>query len=269
MTILVTGARGAVARNVITRLTAAGVDVRAASRQPLDGTTTVQLDFTKPEGFVEALTGVSRVFLYAAAEGIDDFITAAKEAGVERFVLLSSAAVDPEGRADDAISRMHLAVEEPLRASGVPWTFIRPGMFAGNSLQWRQSIVEEGLVRVVYPDAMVNPIHEADIADVAVEALTGAGLENTAIYVDGPQPLSQRRQIELIAEAIGRDIAVVELTREEAYEALAKFMPQPELMLDKLADGRVPPQGPTSEAVTGRPARTFAQWAGDHVADFS
>lgn len=271
MTVLVTGARGAVARSVIHQLNTAGVPVRAASRQPsgATGVKAAHLDFTQPDGFAEALAGVSQVFLYAALDGIDDFIAAARDSGVERFVLLSSAAVDPEGVSDDAISRMHLAVEEPLRASNIPWTFIRPAMFAGNALQWQKSIREEGLVRMPYPEALVNPIHEADIAEVAVEALTGSGLVNTAVYVDGPEPLSQRRQVELIGLAIGRDLGVEELSREAAHRALATFMPQPELMLDMLAGGETMPLGPTSETVTGLPSRTFAQWAVDHAADFA
>ena len=167
MTVLVTGARGAIARNVINQLLDAGVTVRAASRVPgatdlPEGVEPVRVDFTAPETLAPALEGVEKVFLYAAHEGIEAFTAAAQEAGVKHVVLLSSAAsADPENQ----IGRMHYVVEQALEASGIPWTFVRPAMFATNSLWWAESIRKEGVVRLPYPDAPVNPIHERDIAE--------------------------------------------------------------------------------------------------------
>src|ERR671919_767107 len=134
MTVLVTGARGAIARNVIALLLETGTPVRAASRVPgatdlPKGVEPVRVDFTAPETLAPALEGVEKVFLYAAHEGIDAFVTAAQEAGVKHVVLLSSAA---SAGPDNEIGRMHLAVERPLEASGIPWTFVRPAMFATN-----------------------------------------------------------------------------------------------------------------------------------------
>lgn len=269
MTVLVTGARGAIARNVIAQLLEAGTPVRAASRVPgatdlpaggKGGTVEpVRVDFTAPETLAPALEGVAKVFLYAAHEGIDAFVTAAQEAGVKHVVLLSSAAA---AQPDNPIGRVHLDVEQALEASGIPWTFVRPAMFATNSLWWADSIRAEGVVRLPYPDAPVNPVHERDIAEVAYAALTEDGHEGRTYVIDGPGHLTQRRQVELIGEAIGREITVEELPREVA----AKFMPEP--VLDMLASGSTELWGPTSEAVTGRPARTYADWTVDHAADF-
>lgn len=267
MTILVTGARGAIARDLITRLCDAGVPVRVGSRDPQqtslpDGVEPALVDFTKPETLAPALAGVTKVFMYAAVDGIDNFISVARDAGVKHVVLLSSGAVDAPSDDDNWISQMHRQAEKPLKESGLTWTFIRPGMFASNALWWAQSIKEEGKVRVPYPDSVVNPIHEADMAAVAMAALTTSDHENSAIYLDGPKPLTQRRQIELIAQACGREIEVEELPREVAE----KFMPS--ILLDMLAANVAPKQGPTSEAVTGEPARDFARWAADHAEDF-
>ncbi|MFG3340021.1 NAD(P)H-binding protein [Glycomyces sp. NPDC048151] len=264
MTVLVTGARGAIARNVIAQLLDAGAPVRAASRVPgatdlPAGVTPARVDFTVPETLAPALEGVEKVFLYAAHEGIEAFTAAAQEAGVKHVVLLSSAAAaDPS----NPIGHMHYQVEQALEASGIPWTFVRPAMFATNSLWWAESIRKEGLVRLPYPDAPVNPIHERDIAEVAFTALTEDGHQGSTHVVDGPGHLTQRRQIELIGEAIGREIEVVELS----HEAAAKFMYP--AVLDMLAEGSTEVWGPTAEAVTGRPARTYAQWAVDHADDF-
>lgn len=264
MTVLVTGARGAIARNVIAQLLDAGTTVRAASRVPgatdlPKGVEPVRVDFTAPETLAPALEGVEKVFLYAAHEGIDAFVAAAQDAGVKHVVLLSSAA---SANPDNEIGRMHLAVERPLEASGIPWTFVRPAMFATNSLWWAESIRNEGVVRLPYPDAPVNPVHERDIAEVAFKALTEDGHEGRTYVIDGPGHLAQRRQVELIGEAVGREITVEELPRAVA----AKFLP--ESLLDMLAGGSTELWGPTSEAVTGRPARTYADWVADHADDF-
>ncbi|RRR99392.1 NAD(P)H-binding protein [Glycomyces terrestris] len=265
MTVLVTGARGTLARHVIAQLVLAGVPVRAASRVPgatelPGGALAARVDFTAPETLAPALDGVEKVFMYAAHEGIEHFIAAAEAAGVKHVVLLSSASA--AGDESNPIAASHLAAERPLEASNLAWTFVRPAMFATNSLWWADSIRAEGLVRVPYPDAQVNPIHERDIAEVALTALLDAGHEYQKYIVDGPAHMSQREQVATIGRAIGREIAVEELPRHVAEQ----FMPA--ALLDMLAGGEALAWGPTSEAVTGRPARTFAQWAAEHADDF-
>ncbi|MFC4333985.1 SDR family oxidoreductase [Salininema proteolyticum] len=267
MTVLVTGARGAIARSLIRQLLDHGTEVRAASRAPEntplpEGVQCVLFDPAAPETLAPALEGVDKVFLYAGQENVGNVVDAAKKSGVEHIVLLSSAAVSGPDGGDNEIGRSHRKGEVPVEESGIPWTFVRPAMFATNALWWRESIVEEDLVRVPYPDAQVNPIHEGDIAKVAFTALTQDGHEGKAYLVDGPGHLTQRRQIELIGEARGKDIAVEDLPRAVAEQ----FMPVE--LLDMLASGEVLRYGGTSEAVTGEPARTFEQWAADHADDF-
>ncbi|SDL33326.1 Uncharacterized conserved protein YbjT, contains NAD(P)-binding and DUF2867 domains [Glycomyces sambucus] len=265
MTVLVTGARGSIARNVIAQLILAGTPVRAASRNPVavelpGGALPALVDFTAPETLAPALEGIEKVFLYAAHEGIEHFTAAAVASGVKHVVLLSSAAA--QGTDDNPIAKMHRDVERPLEASGLPFTFVRPAMFATNALWWAESIRSEHLVRLPYPESPVNPIHERDIAEVAVTALLGSGHEGKKYLVDGPGHLTQREQVALIGKALGREIAVEELPRAAAE----RVMPSP--LLDMLAEAKAEAPGPTAEAVTGRPARTFAQWAVDHAADF-
>ncbi|MEV6431340.1 hypothetical protein [Nocardia sp. NPDC051463] len=57
---------------------------------------------------------------------------------------------------------------------------------------------------------------------------------------------------------------MVELSYEQAAQSLYKPV------LDMWAAAGTEPAsvGPTSESVTGVPARTYAHWAIDHVADF-
>ena len=152
MTILVTGASGHVGRAVLNQLLAAGADVRASSRDPRTaqlpaGVPVVAADLTRPETLPAALAGVTPVFLYAQPEAIDSFVQAAQAAGVEQVVFLSSASLVEPGAADDPIAQHHRAVEQALERSGLAWTFVRPGAFATNALQWARAIRAEGVVR--------------------------------------------------------------------------------------------------------------------------
>lgn len=49
------------------------------------------------------------------------------------------------------------------------------GMFVTNTLSWAPSIRAEGVVRQPFPDSTAAPLHEVDIAAVAVAALLDPG----------------------------------------------------------------------------------------------
>jgi hypothetical protein len=79
--------------------------------------------------------------------------------------------------------------------------------------------------------------------------------------------------VHMISEALGREIPFVELTVEEANaEWQAAGLPQEIIDFMMWAYGNTPEVGytvvPTVEQVTGRPARTFAQWAAENVDKF-
>ncbi|BDT92356.1 nucleotide-diphosphate-sugar epimerase [Nocardia sputorum] len=266
MTYLVTGVRGIVGRAVVDQLREAGKPVRAASSQPAettvpDGVDLVGLDLTDPGSVTAALTGVDKIFCYAAAEGIDNFVDAAKAAGVAHIVLLSSIAAEND---HNPIGARHLAVENPLRASGLPLTVLRPGAFAANARFWFSTIKADRVVRVPFPDLQLTPIHEADIAAAAVTALDDPSHAGKIYPLTGPESLSHRQQVAAIAAALGERINLIELSYEEA----ADIYYRPVLDLWAKAGTEPSPVGPTSESITGTPARTFAQWAVDHVDDY-
>lgn len=71
---------------------------------------------------------------------------------------------------------------------------------------------------------------------------------------------------------IGREIRFEAVTAEEERAELAGFMPGEvvDMLLGYWAEAvdHPDPVLPTVEEVTGRPARSFAQWVADHAADF-
>jgi len=275
--ILVTGASGQVGRCVVEQLRAVDADIRASGRNPraLDVADAVYADLAEPETLPAALAGVSKVFLYTVPAGVAGFLDAAREAGVEQIVLLSSQTVVdaiPERR---PIAEMHRVVEEAIASSGIPYTFLRPENFASNILMWGwpEMIRADGVLRFPYPESHSDAIHEADIAAVAVTALTESGHEGRSYFLTGPESLTQRTQLEIIGEAIGKPVRYEELTDAQAREALKPIVP--EWVMDAVVgywahtDGVPAPITDEVQRITGAPPRSFKQWAADHVADFS
>jgi len=281
-TTLVIGARGSVGRHVLTGLLEVGADVRASARNPSASglpadVPVVAADLTDAATLRPALDGVSHVFLYATASGIEDFTAAALDAGVEHVVLLSSGSVLLDAARGNAITEEHRDVELALAASGLAWTPVRPLVLANNALNWKWTIRAEGLVRMVYPEAPMAPIHERDIAHVALAALaSGSSARGDLPLSDlltGPELLTQRQQVHQLAAALGRPVEVVELSEDEGRDWLGRFMPLTEadaiVAITAQAAAGGSPATDTAQRVLGRRPISFAQWASEHTADFA
>jgi uncharacterized protein YbjT (DUF2867 family) len=271
MTIVVFGGRGSVGRNVVAGLKALDVPVRGTGRAA-DGELTYA-DFDKPETLAPALDGAESVFVYAMRSGVDDFVGAAKEAGVRHVVLLSSGAVVMPGLADNPIAIWHKAVEDALEASGIGTTFLRGGFFATNTRwYWQAPIRQEQPVRLAYPQAQMAPVHEKDLADLAVAALVNPASVPPAPHVVGPESITLRRMVESIASATGRPVAIEEAPPDEVREEMRKHMPEAAVdgMLARWAASAGRPAETTTVVadVLGKPGRTFGVWATDHADDF-
>ncbi|MEJ2869256.1 NAD(P)H-binding protein [Actinomycetospora sp. OC33-EN08] len=264
MTVLVTGARGAVGRHVVTGLRTAGVGVRAAGRDPeqLDGPDRVRLDLTDPSSFGPALDGVERVFVYVTGD-LTAFAGAAASAGVRHAVLLSSESVliepDPE---PGGIAAHHAEAEAALRGAGLATTALRPGAFAGNTGQWSRGIAA-GVVDLPFPESGTAPIDERDIADVAVAALLADPADESP-HLTGPESLTMREQIGQVGAQLGRTIEVRAVHPDVAREQMARYAPAG--VVDSLfrywreTDGVPAAVTDEVERRTGHPARPYRQW---------
>jgi uncharacterized protein YbjT (DUF2867 family) len=277
MTILVIGATGMVGRHVVAGLVEAGQRVRALTRTPSaasfpDGVEVAGGDLTDPPSLEPALNGVEKLYLFPVGRTARDVLATAKRAGVRRVVVLSGALADT----DDSEDR-YLAVERAVEASGLDWTHVRPGEFAANWLDWAPSIKEGRVVRRPYATAVTQPTHEADIAAVAATVLVEDGHAGRTYTLAGPEALTIAAQVDAIGAAIGATVRFEELDPAEARaEWIGNGYPEPfvDWMFAMWAESARNP-APTNEQwagvvprLTGRPARTFGQWATDHSADF-
>ncbi|GAA2109019.1 NAD(P)H-binding protein [Actinomadura alba] len=280
--ILVTGATGKVGHHVVSGLLEAGATVRALSRDPKsarlpDGVEVVQGDLADPGDLGPALAGVESVFLVWPTLSADHAAPATLKTIAERarrVVYLSARGVpdDPAEKAESILGS-HAMIERLIERSGMDWTFLRPGGFAANTLMWAPQIRTGDVVRWVHGAAGRSLIHERDIAAVAVRVLVEDGHSSAKHVLTGPETLTQVEQVQAIGRAIGRPLRFEELSPDTARRQMQE-QGMPLDMADAILDGHAAmvsnPESVTRtvEEVTGKPARTYAEWAADHADDF-
>lgn len=192
---------------------------------------------------------------------------------MRRVVLLSSNAIDDDGEAQDGpIATYHHELEQLLRASGLSWTFLRPDTFMTNILPWSHQTKQGDEVRGSYAEAAAPVVHEADIADVAVAALTAEGHGGKTYRLTGPELLTHADQARIIGEVLGRPIRYVEIDVEQVRQQMSAFVPAPILadIFKFWEQSLEQPHAviPDVETVTGHKARDFRSWVEAHTDAF-
>ncbi|GAA3607209.1 NAD(P)H-binding protein [Nonomuraea rosea] len=228
----------------------------------------VVADLSDPATLPPAFAGADRLFLLTPGIGLDHTrhaVAAAQSAGVRHIVHLSSFNVlgDPM----PAMGRWHHEREQAIRASGISATFLRPGGFMTNAFDWLPTIRQAGCVLDPAGPGRYAPIDPADIAAVAALALTGDGHEGQEYVLTGEEPFTITEQVEILAAAAGRDIAIRPVTTAE--EAVAARFPNgaPPALAEAIVEGFHLTRADTAGFRTGtverllrRKPRTFAAW---------
>lgn len=289
--ILVTGGTGNIGRHVVRLLLDAGERVRLMTRKPAgvtarEGLEIARGDFGDPSSWEGLFTGVSRMHLFphVYSSGGDDFVSHAVAAGVQRIVVHSAAAAAFEAFTNPRTAlalhleeerAAHRGLEIQVERTGVDWAHVRPGLLAVNALGWAADIRVGRTLEIPYATAGYPWVHELDVAEVAVRALTDDTLTGQAWTITGPNRVTQQQQVEAIAEALGREVPMIN-TDPAVIRArwLSEGWPATfvEGWLAVLADalngpGRIPPTN-TVEELLGRPALDIKTWAHQHVEDF-
>jgi uncharacterized protein YbjT (DUF2867 family) len=284
--ILVTGATGHVGGELVAQLAdrpeAAG-SVRAMTRRPHatvlpPAVQVVYGDADDPDSLDAVFAGVDAAFLMSAqpvgsAPGPTHDIAlaaAAERAGVRHVVKLS---VLEGGTSDDPIGLWHRQAEAAVTGRGYDWTLLRPGRFASNALQWVPMIRRGDTVTIPFGTRPAAPVDPADVAAVAIAALTSDRHRGTAIRLSGPQVLTPEDELRILAETLGRSLRFVE-PPVDATRAQMLAYGMPEHVVDAVIarvlshDGSGAQLLPTVASILGRPATTFAEWAKAHAGAF-
>jgi uncharacterized protein YbjT (DUF2867 family) len=235
--ILVTGGTGFVGQEVVVELLRLGYRVRLLVRDPARAgrfahDPRVQLaqgDLLKPETLSPAMEGLHAVihlvgiisetsrmtYEQAHVEATRNLLSAAKKAGVTRWVQMSAAGTRPH-----AASRYHLTkwqAEELVRQSGLDWTIFRPSLIYGyderdrllNLLRKALSAPFEWIQLYSLPllnggEPLIQPVSVREVARCfALAPAKEASIERTFDLV-GPVAFSWRRMVFQIMGALGK-----------------------------------------------------------------
>jgi uncharacterized protein YbjT (DUF2867 family) len=283
--ILVTGATGLNGSELVRRLSAKGIPLRALTRNlakaqslaSLPHVEVVEGDMAHPDSLAAALRGIERAMLISSSDPAmldvqSSFIDAARKAGVKHVVKLSG--IIPELDSPFRFARMHAEIEKRLEASGLAFTHLRAGEFMPSYFRQVPSIVARGILALPMADARIASIDIGDVAEVAIAVLTTDGHEGKIYPLTGPEALSMAEVAEKLSAATGKPIRYVDVPAEDARQArLAAGLP-PFLAegLDELfaerRKGKESRVWPTIEEVFGWRPTTFDEFASRNAAIF-
>jgi uncharacterized protein YbjT (DUF2867 family) len=276
-TILVTGATGNVGRPLVTQLAAAGVEVRAVTRQP--DTARLPAGVKAVGTAAEGLPGASAVFLNSRALGdeLEPLVALARREGVTRLVALSAI------NADDDFSRQpsrfrgdrNREVEQLAVDSGLEWVSLRPTVFITNFIgMWAPQIQTGDLVYGPFASASTAPIVDRDISAVAAKALLTDELVGRKIPMTGPQAFTNTELVEIIGTVLSRPLGFQEVPADLVRQRFVGLGFSPEFADAYIAFLETTVSKPALvthevEKILGRPAETFAEGVAAHRALFT
>ena len=186
MKVLVVGATGRVGTEVVKALLQRGADVRALTRKQrkpdaFPGAVEIALgDLSDPVSIGEAIKGVDKLFLLIGGENVPVELTQAltayglaKKAGLKHVTYVSVY------KADQFLEVPHFAakyaVEEAIRAGGMPYTILRPAYFAQNARGLKPALTGLGVYPIPAGNEGLAVVDIRDIAEAAAISLTKEG----------------------------------------------------------------------------------------------
>lgn len=210
----------------------------SSQQEQAGGFKRIQADMTDVDSVVAAVkaSGAKRAFIYLVSGTPDHMrstLTALKSAGIEFVVFLSSYTVPEEPKHVDPseiIPHIHAQVEVNLDEVFGPENYVavRPGTFATNLLRWKDEIAA-GEVKLYAPNFNFDCITPIDMGRVSGTILAqGPRNGQRKVYLYGPQLISIRDAIRTIAKAMGKEVKITTINRQEALEQhLSQGMSKP------------------------------------------
>ncbi len=218
-----------------------------------------------------ALRGAATLFLVPAAETPDRVqqhttaVDAAVAAGVRRIVYLSFVGAAPD--ATFTLARDHWATEEHIRATGVPFTFLRMNIY----MDFVPSMVSaDGVIRGPAGDGRLAAILRDDVAAAAVAVLTSDGHDGATYDLTGRESFTLTQAAELMSASTGKPIRFVDETDEEAFASRSVFgAPDWEVRgwvssYQAIRDGSLEAVSPSFRRLTGREPISLTEYLTAH-----
>lgn len=235
MSIVITGATGRLGRHVISSLLRLDVqlpDLVAAGRDEEKlgalrelGLATVRADYTEPATLDEAFAGADTVLLISSSEvGIRvpqhrNAVDAAVRAGVSRLVYTSALGAD---RGKLLLADEHLATEEAIAASGLPFTILRNGWYTETFEPALRHAETTGVVLASAGDGRVASATREDYAEAIAAVLAQDGHAGRTYELSGDVAWSFDELAAALTEVLDREVTYRRLTPEQHLAELER-----------------------------------------------
>lgn len=225
--ILVTGATGFVGSHLIKGLRKENLPVRAIVRTPAKATGLKDLGVEAVPGEISdqasleaAAKGCNRVihlvgiiqegkgftFRSVHVEGTKNLLAAAKQAGVKQFFFQS--ALGTRKNAKSEYHKTKWEAEQLVKASGIPYTILRPSLIYGQGDLFTIRLAEMIRLSPVLPiigsgRSKIQPIFINDVVTCMVKAMKDDRFLNRSFEIGGPEELTYEQVTRTIAETFG------------------------------------------------------------------
>jgi uncharacterized protein YbjT (DUF2867 family) len=227
--VLVTGGTGYVGPRIVHALRTHGRDVRALVRRPERGAQLAGMgaelavgDVTDPASLAEAARGCTHVIHLVAiirgrpqdfdrvmTQGTRNLIAAAKDAGIERFVLMSALGTTAQTKDLIPYYAAKWSMEQQLIGSGLAYTIFRPSFVFGKGGGVLPTFVKQvrysPVVTVIGSGTQrIQPIWIDDVGGYFNRAVDDPAAANRAFEIGGPDVVTWDELYITIATVLGK-----------------------------------------------------------------
>lgn len=259
--ILVTGTTGFIGPRVVHALRARDLPVRALVRQADRATQLERWGCELAQGdlgdrpsleravdrcsvvvhLVSIITGSPADFDRVMSQGTADLTTAAQEAGVGRFVLMSALGTSEQTRELVPYYRAKWAMEQAVKGADLGWVIFRPGFVFGAAGGVLPTFLRQVRYSPITPvvgtgERRLQPIWVDDVAAFFAKAVDAPSVTNRTFELGGPDVLTWNELYAALAAALGKRRPSVHLPvgLVRAAAALVERLPQPPITRDQL-----------------------------------
>lgn len=247
MTIGLTGANGQLGRLAVAALKARvpAQEIVALVRDPAAvadlGVAARAFDYDRADTLAPALAGID-VLVLISSNSADaklahhqNVVAAAKAAGVKRIVYTSLLRADSSPM---LLAVEHKATEAAIRATGLPYTFLRNGWYVENHTGSMAGILGAGAVIGSAGEGRFSAAARADFAEAIAVVATAAEHEGKTYELAGDQSYSYADLAAEISRQTGKAIPYNDLP-PETYAGILTGFGLPEGFAHVLADSDV------------------------------
>ena len=281
-TILVTGATGNTGSGLVPTLLAAGARVRALVHSPAkaealrrQGAEVVVGDLGQPDSLAEAVSGVDRIYLclFNGPEQANhgrNLLAAARKAGRPHVVHHSASGSDRS-----RIIRHIQEVEAELRASGLPFTILRPTFYLQNTLMAVPTVSSHGAIYLPMKQGRMAMTDVRDIVDVAARVLLEGGHQGKAYALTTPEAFTIAEFAAALGAELKKPVQYVDVPPAAARESMVGMGMDPWIvdgyleLFEGFSTGWGDKTSDDTQRILGRPARSHLQFVADFRGAFA